>query len=135
MGAIRAIRKDGFRKGHPDAINTLWPVGTTARSDLEGLSALTKQLPEALKDLRERAPTLTGNVGDRPSGFPDSMTLDSLPKPEEIEEELKNALRSTPKGLEAPRYSWATRSRSKFAGTRLSRSPRQPPWAERGSTP
>jgi len=102
--AIRAIRKDGFRKGHPDAINTLWPVGTTARSDLEGLSALTKQLPEALKDLRERAPTLTGNVGDRPSGFPDSMTLDSLPKPEEIEEELKNALRSTPKGLEAPKY-------------------------------
>lgn len=102
--AIRAIRKDGFGKGHPEAINALWPVGTTARSDLEGLFALTKQLPEALEELRERAPTLTGSVGDQPSGFPESMTLDSLPKPKEIEEELKNAFRSTPKGLETPKY-------------------------------
>jgi len=102
--AVRAIRKYGFGKGHPEAINTLWPVGTTARSDLEGLSSLTKQVPEALAELRERVPDLIGSARDRPSTFRGKITLDTLPKLDEIDEELKNALRSTPKGLEAPKY-------------------------------
>lgn len=102
--ALRALRRDGFGKGHPAAIDALWPVGTTARADLEGLFALRQQVPEALEALRERAPDAGGGAGKRSSGVPAATMRASLPTREEIEEGLKNALRSTPKGLEAPKY-------------------------------
>merc|ERR1719420_441573 len=90
--AIRAIRKYGFGKGHPEFINALWPVGTTARYDLEGLFALTTQLPEAIQELRDQAPDLIQSGRDQLSKRGNAMpatTLDSFPKPDEIEEELK----------------------------------------------
>jgi len=105
--AIRAIRRDGFGKGHPEFIDTLWPVGTTARSDLEGLAALATQLPEAIRELRVQAPDMIRSSGDQRSnrrGQVPPVSLDAFPKPDEIKEELKNALRSTPRGLEAPRH-------------------------------
>jgi len=101
--AIDAIRKDGFGKGHPELINTLWPEGTIARSDLEGLTALRSQVPEALKELRKQAKT---NKSSEKKPFRSKpIDFNALPKPDEIQEELKNALRSTPKGLETPKYS------------------------------
>jgi len=104
--AIDAIREKGFGKGHPELINTLWPEGTTARSDLEGLTALRTQLPEALRELPELVKTSREQQrSTTKSSVPKSVDFNSLPKPEEIKEELKNALRSTPKGLEAPKYS------------------------------
>ena len=37
--AVSAIQERGFGKGHPDAIEALWPAGTIARSDIEALAA------------------------------------------------------------------------------------------------
>merc|ERR1740124_2042112 len=97
---------EGLRKRPPELINTLWPEGTTARSDLEGLTALRTQLPEALRELPELVKTSREQQrSTTKSSVPKSVDFNSLPKPEEIKEELKNALRSTPKGLEAPKYS------------------------------
>jgi len=83
-----------------------------ARSDLEGLTALRTQLPEALKEFPELVKTSREQQqqqGDSKtkSSAPASSTVDfnALPKLEDIKEELKNALRSTPKGLETPNYS------------------------------
>jgi len=97
------IRTKGFGKGHPELINTLWPKGTTARADLEGLTALRAQLPEALRELPELVRTGRQQRSKKSSPSP-SVGFGSFPKPEEIREELKNVLRSTPKGLETPRY-------------------------------
>lgn len=109
--AIEAIRSKGFGKGHPELINILWPEGTTARSDLEGLTALRTQLPEALKELPEYVKTSRElqkeTTKSKASSLPKSIDFNSLPKPEEIKEELKNAFRSMPKGLESPKYSVA----------------------------
>ena len=106
--AVEVVREKGFKDGHGEAIDLLFPTGTIVRSDLEGLQALRKQVPEAVADLRKTRPTKT------------SATAPSKPKPEDlrkavkslrdgslqssVEEELKNALRSTPKGLETPKY-------------------------------
>merc|ERR1719491_1078872 len=104
--AIDVIRTKGFGKGHPEFINLLWPKGTTARSDLEGLTALRTQLPEAWKELPDFVKTNNERSSKTSSSNPPISTgFNSLPKPDEIKEELKNALRSTPKGLEEPTYS------------------------------
>jgi len=103
--AFDAIRTKGFGKGHPEFINILWPEGTTARSDLEGLTALRTQLPEAIKEFPDFAnKSREQQSKNTPPSF-DSVDFNSLPKPDEIREEFKNAFRSTPKGLETPKYS------------------------------
>merc|ERR1719163_2503255 len=95
-GVVSVIRDKGFGKGHPEVIETLWPTGTTARSDLEGLNSLRKTLPEAVNTLQAAAPDLLA---------PAAVGLVSDPKKQdELIEEAKNALRSTPKGLETPAY-------------------------------
>ena len=105
--AVESIREKGFKDGHGEAIDLLFPKGTIVRSDLEGLQALRKQVPEAIEDLRKTRPTTTAT--------PTPPTPEDLRKAVEklrdgslqasVEEELKNALRSTPKGLETPKYS------------------------------
>ena len=108
QSAVQAIQEKGFGKGHPDFINTLWPEGTIARNDLEGLNALRTQLPEVVDEIRN----LNQNQRQRQQqqqqqnvfNPPNPPTINDLPNPKEIEEELKNALRSTPKGLETPQY-------------------------------
>lgn len=107
--ALSALREKGFAKGHGDAIELLWPKGTIARSDLEGLQALRKQVPEVLRSPPTR-PKATGSVGADDvqaaakqiaasiSGLRDGKARRAL------EDEIKNALRSTPKGLETPKY-------------------------------
>ena len=106
--AVESIREKGFKDGHGEAIDLLFPKGTIIRGDLEGLQSLRKQLPEAIEDLRKTRPTTTT------ASTPSPPTPEDLRKVAEklrdgslqsdIEEELKNALRSTPKGLETPKY-------------------------------
>ena len=61
--AVDALQTKGIGKGHPDVINTLWPEGTIARADLEGLLALRKQVPETLEALSKQV----AERGRRPS--------------------------------------------------------------------
>jgi hypothetical protein len=79
------------------------------------LFALRKQVPEVLQDLQQlTSPSPFQQTGSNTAAppLPDPSTLfNSLVKlatdPEaqkEVEDELKNSLRSTPKGLETPKY-------------------------------
>jgi hypothetical protein len=47
--ALDEIQEKGMGKGHPKVLDLLYPSGTTARGDLEGLAALRKQVPEVLE--------------------------------------------------------------------------------------
>ncbi|GMH94822.1 hypothetical protein TrST_g3383 [Triparma strigata] len=102
--ATQVLRDKGAKEGHPDVIDLLFPSGTTARSDLEGLSAIRTQIPELTEDLRSQVkkskPAV--NFSNRPR--PKTKTSFDLPKPEEIKDEFKNIFRSTPKGLKQPDY-------------------------------
>lgn len=49
---VEAIRKDGFGKGHPTFIEAVWPKGTIARSDIEGIRTLVKTIPERVDELQ-----------------------------------------------------------------------------------
>jgi len=106
------LREQGFGKGHPEVINILYPSGTTARSDLEGLTALRKQVPEALAELQNSPPELPANPGsvlnELPAPADVISTIGTLigdsEKQKELREEAKDLLRSTPKSLETPCY-------------------------------
>ena len=54
--SVQTIQEKGFGKGHPEVIETLWPKGTIAREDIEGLVALRNQIPEAIKQFQSRGP-------------------------------------------------------------------------------
>merc|ERR1719258_246729 len=107
--AVESIRGEkGFKDGHGEAIDLLFPKGTIVRSDLEGLQALRKQVPEAIEDLRKTRPTTTASTPSPPTPEDLRKVAEKLRDgslQSDIEEELKNALRSTPKGLETPKYS------------------------------
>jgi len=99
-------------KGHPLVLDLLFPEGTTARADLEGLVALRRQLPELAKSISPPTPEELKMPAQPPapvdpisvlSGLTDLATDES--KQRELLQEAKNALRSTPKGLETPKYS------------------------------
>jgi len=108
VATVLSIR--GIKDGHPEAINVLFPKGTTARSDLEGLQALRKQVPEVIQDLRTIRPEdiQTRNnqqqisLGELAQGLV-SLVVDDKKQAEFIEE-AKNSLRSKPRGLEGPEY-------------------------------
>lgn len=109
--AIEVLREKGMGKGHPEAIELLWPRGTTARADLEGLTALRKQVPEVLADLQKSPPSFNSLNVEAPKPPYPSTVLSSLTalatdskKQAELREEAKDLLRSTPKGLETPKY-------------------------------
>lgn len=107
--AVGAVAEKGLRKGHPEALDALWPKGTTARADLEGIVALGKQLPEILQDFgNAQNPPFRGSgsqsnvdVGDLTAALP--SLLDPA-KREELADEAKNVFRRTPRGLEQPKY-------------------------------
>jgi hypothetical protein len=105
--AVEAVQEKGFKDGHGEAINLLFPKGTIARSDLEGLQALRKQVPEAIEDLRKTRPTTSASPPSPPKPEDLRKAVESLRDgslQSSVKEELKNALRSTPKGLETPKY-------------------------------
>jgi hypothetical protein len=107
--ALASIQTKGT-EGANDVIEKLWPKGTIARSDLEGLFALQKQLPELVSGLENRVQSPPSFPS--PSSLPDpvsafnaflSFATDSQ-KQNEVIEEVQDAFRSTPKGLETPNY-------------------------------
>lgn len=108
--AAAEVQEKGIGKGHPLLLDLLFPDGTTARSDLEGLVALRKQLPELTKGLAP--PTVEQLRAAAPAAPIDptrvARALADLAgderKRRELLQEAKNALRSTPKGLETPKY-------------------------------
>jgi hypothetical protein len=80
-------------KGHPYLLDVLFPKGTTARDDLEGLFALRTQLPEFFNVIEPD--DVTALLSSAPPSFPITES-----------EALKNALRSTPKkkGIKTLKY-------------------------------
>lgn len=107
--AVTEIQQKGFGKGHPGAIELLFPTGTTARADIEGLAALRSQLPELARELKPPSPDdiKAGQVQPvDPLKVASSVAdvLTSREKQRELLEEVRNAFRSTPKGLETPEY-------------------------------
>ncbi len=107
--AAEILRSQGIGKGHPAVINKLWPTGTTARADLEGLTALRTQLPEAVAELQKAG--IPHSPPDAPPPPDPATVLSSLvslvtdtKKQEELIEEAKDNLRRTPKSLETPEY-------------------------------
>lgn len=71
--AVKIIQEKGMGKGHPEVIETLFPTGTTVRSDIEGLFSLRKTVPEALESLQAQAPTL---LRERPDAAPPPNPLE-----------------------------------------------------------
>ena len=109
--AVDAVRVKGFAEGHVEFLDTLFPVGTTARSDLEGLQALRKQVPEVRAALRTQAAPSAPPAVDSAEATKAAKQiakevagLRDTKKRKALEEEIKNAFRSTPKGLETPTY-------------------------------
>ena len=109
--AVDAVRVKGFAEGHVEFLDTLFPVGATARSDLEGLQALRKQVPEVRAALRTQAAPSAPPAVDSAEATKaakqiarDVAGLRDTKKRKALEEEIKNAFRSTPKGLETPAY-------------------------------
>lgn len=103
--AIEEVREKGMGKGHPLVLDLLFPTGSTIRSDLEGLAALRKQVPEVLNELELKPPTTSLTPPD-PIAIASQLAALATDekKQQELQEEAKNALRRTPKGLETPRY-------------------------------
>lgn len=113
VSAASTLATKGFGKGHPEVIDTLWPTGTQARADIEALASLRKTVPEALEKLQEKPP----KVFSQPPS-PQDVNIDPAEvvtalsslatdrkKQEELRQEALNVFRSTPKGLETPKYS------------------------------
>lgn len=107
---IDAVREKGIGKGHPYLIDALWPKGTIAREDIEGIQALVKSLPERAEEFR------FGSDNSNPSTSIGDVirTLDGDVLRRTLEESLsttvnqersivlaQNALRRTPKSVHA----------------------------------
>ena len=105
--AVTEIQEKGMGKGHPLVLDLLFPTGTTARADLEGLAALRKQVPELAENLKPPTPdqltaidfTKVNLTTVSPVTVVTSLATIATDesKQKEVLEEAKNALRSTPK--------------------------------------
>jgi len=115
--AVKVVSQKGLKDGHPAALDALFPKGSLARSDLESLAAVARQAPEVVGDLRASSPLGGGGVSSgssSSSGAPKAPDLDQVRDAlgrllsseglSEAADEAINALRSTPKGLEEPRF-------------------------------
>jgi len=109
--AVKVVSEKGLMDGHPAALDALFPKGTLARSDLEGLAAVARQAPEVVGDLRASSPLGAGaGTSDTPKAPDLGQVRDALGRLlsaeglTEAAEEAINALRSTPKGLEEPKF-------------------------------
>lgn len=102
---IRAVREKGFGKGHPELIDELWPKGTIARADIEGLQSLTKQLPERLAEdtpLLSLVETLSENTKVKD---PSSLVKAAVEDPAQAWNLGLNILRRNPDKVETVKYS------------------------------
>ena len=113
--AVQAIADKGLVEGQDEVLETLFPVGTIARSDIDGLQALREQLPEyaatlkpptaevaadAAKNLKPPTPEALSKSASSVASALSSLATDPA-KQAELAEEAKNVLRSTPSGLES----------------------------------
>lgn len=110
--AVEEVREKGMGKGHPLVLDLLFPTGSTVRSDLEGLAALRKQVPELINSIKPPTPEELQKLRTQAAAPPNPVEVASAlaalafdeAKQRELVQEAKNALRATPKGLETPRY-------------------------------
>ena len=124
--AVKAVAEQGFGKGHVIFLDTLVPKGTTARADLEALQSLRKQVgelpgisvPGELQRLVQQA--RKAGPPDPAAGPRAARRLASLATDRELRRELANealnAFRTTPKGLQTPKF---TRVRKLEGGVEL----------------
>ena len=107
---INAVRRQGFKKGHPILIDALWPEGTIAREDIEGIQSLVQTLPERFDELRHNtsstSATSTGG-GDGGGGLFLAAVADGIQKGFVDEKErnhavtlAQNMFRRTPKDVD-----------------------------------
>lgn len=116
--AAASVAEKGIGKGHPEALDAIFPKGTLARSDLDGLAALARQAPDLLESLKGSVPDILSrsatdsrgpvNVSNAADAAEDAAArIARLLSPEMREEavqQLGNIFRRTPKGLEEPAY-------------------------------
>jgi len=101
-------------KGRPAALDVLFPKGTIARSDLDGLEAVARQVPELLEGLQGTGRAAPQASTTRSSSSPKAPELKDLTdaaakllSPDtlrEVGEEARNIFRRTPSGLEQPAF-------------------------------
>lgn len=115
-----AIASKGFQAGRADALNALFPQGTLARSDLEGLAAIARQAPEVIEDLQVAA-SAQAVAGFVPEAKPPDLNrirdrLSRLMSFQGISDALIRSvesafdgLRVTPRAIQEPRYQVAAR--------------------------
>jgi len=108
--AFKVVQDKGFGKGHPEFIDILWPRGTFARSDIEGLQGfVTKQLPERWEEIQAYGTNDLNDLRNSVSSPEPNAVLSSLvdslrDRPERVVTLAQNALRSTPLEVETPSY-------------------------------
>lgn len=61
---INAVQEEGIGKGHPILIDALWPKGTLARDDIEGIQALVKSIPERLEEVKAEQQNAKSTLSD-----------------------------------------------------------------------
>ena len=86
--AVEEIREKGMGKGHPLVLDLLFPTGTTVRSDLEGLFALRKQVPEVLSSLEPPTLDAVQSATPPPDPFTVASQLASLATDEKKQKEV-----------------------------------------------
>lgn len=101
---IDAIQKDGFGKGHPTLIEALWPKGTIARSDIEGIQALVKSLPERRDEIFESDTSLANVIQSTAQSFQFQYVSKAAQKAFQNREQsltlAQNVFRRDPKNVE-----------------------------------
>jgi len=109
--ALLAVADEGREQGgHARALDALFPRGTLARADLEGLIAVARQVPEVLGDFFVTGTVIVSeaHTGDiAPSLDQVRRTLQDLLSPvglSGVADAAIDGLRSTPKALQAPTY-------------------------------
>mmetsp|Transcript_17298 Transcript_17298/g.34424 ORF Transcript_17298/g.34424 Transcript_17298/m.34424 type:complete len:426 (+) Transcript_17298:152-1429(+) len=106
---INAVREKGFGKGHPELIEALWPEGTIARSDIEGIQALTKSLPERGEEqtsVGSLVQTLSKSLTvPNTSAVASGIVSQILSDPRRARQLAENVFRETPAGIETLDYS------------------------------
>jgi len=75
---FNSIRSKGFGKGHPKLIEALWPEGTIARDDLDGIQALIKTLPERFEELRSSDTSLLNVVQSTSDGLQPQIVVTNV---------------------------------------------------------
>mmetsp|Transcript_554 Transcript_554/g.855 ORF Transcript_554/g.855 Transcript_554/m.855 type:complete len:424 (-) Transcript_554:172-1443(-) len=100
--AIDAIRRDGFGKGHPAFIESLWPKGTIGRRDIEGIQTLVKTLPERFEELSDTqiADVVESTRNPTTQKIVTNVVNSAWEDRDRTVVVAKNVLRSDPKGVE-----------------------------------